>query len=286
MDLNIETRQLHYTSAKSPIGFVEWSCIYQDSHWNFEGMRTLDLYAMSYILEGRCRYTDPDGLELFLESGDLLFCAPGSRNRMEPAPGRQFSEVWVTFGGPIFDLWRDAKLLSHSKMLLHLEPLDYWLGRFEGLFEGNRDQIQLVSAVQALLADMLPSDQSWQSNVEDREWLGMAKKLLTSVERAEDLDLVGIATEMNMSYSSFRRKFTALSHISPGRYHMTMLIERACQWMSESHITNKEIAERCGFCNEFHFSQRFKQIVGVPPREFRRRAHGNEAVARTIDAAG
>jgi transcriptional regulator GlxA family with amidase domain len=31
----------------------------------------------------------------------------------------------------------------------------------------------------------------------------------------------------------------------------------------------KTIAERTGFADEFHFSKRFRQIVGQPPGQFR-----------------
>ena len=40
--------------------------------------------------------------------------------------------------------------------------------------------------------------------------------------------------------------------------------------MQEQNLTNKEIAYRLGFCDEFHFSHRFKQIMGKSPQRFRR----------------
>jgi AraC-like DNA-binding protein len=34
-------------------------------------------------------------------------------------------------------------------------------------------------------------------------------------------------------------------------------------------VTNKEIAERLDFCDEFHFSRTFKSVVGLTPAQFR-----------------
>jgi AraC-like DNA-binding protein len=39
-------------------------------------------------------------------------------------------------------------------------------------------------------------------------------------------------------------------------------------------MSHREIAESLGFRDEFHFSKRFKQWAGVPPRDVRRAAPG------------
>jgi AraC-like DNA-binding protein len=47
-------------------------------------------------------------------------------------------------------------------------------------------------------------------------------------------------------------------------------MERASELMHRSYMTLREVADECGFCNEFHFSRRFKQIVGLSPKEYRK----------------
>ena len=51
----------------------------------------------------------------------------------------------------------------------------------------------------------------------------------------------------------------------------TKALDRACELLQEPHLGLKEVAERCGFCDEFHFSRRFKQRLGLSPSDFRRR---------------
>ena len=36
----------------------------------------------------------------------------------------------------------------------------------------------------------------------------------------------------------------------------------------------KQIADELGFCDVFHFSKAFKQVVGLTPSDFRRRVRG------------
>jgi AraC-like DNA-binding protein len=48
-------------------------------------------------------------------------------------------------------------------------------------------------------------------------------------------------------------------------------IDRACELLSNQRTTIKEAAAATGFCDEFHFSRRFKQITGESPMHFRQR---------------
>ncbi len=48
-------------------------------------------------------------------------------------------------------------------------------------------------------------------------------------------------------------------------------VERACELIDNGRLSDKQIAATLGFCDEFHFSKKFKQTMGVPPRGYRRR---------------
>jgi AraC-like DNA-binding protein len=48
------------------------------------------------------------------------------------------------------------------------------------------------------------------------------------------------------------------------------MVDRACELMQERRLTDKQIAESLGFCDEYYFSRRFKQMTGRSPRAFRR----------------
>jgi len=79
-----------------------------------------------------------------------------------------------------------------------------------------------------------------------------------------------IAGQLHMSYENFRKRFARLAGMPPSQYRMRRVMERASELMHRSHITLREVADECGFCNEFHFSRRFKQIVGLSPKEYRK----------------
>ena len=75
---------------------------------------------------------------------------------------------------------------------------------------------------------------------------------------------------MNMSYTLFRKRFLRLTAKTPGQFRAEEIFRKACLRLLETREPLYQIAERFGFHDQFHFSRRFKQVVGMPPREFRR----------------
>lgn len=50
------------------------------------------------------------------------------------------------------------------------------------------------------------------------------------------------------------------------KYRLIRRIDRACELMQQGRLTDRQIAECLGFCDEFYFSRRFKQNTGKSPR--------------------
>lgn len=275
-------------------GFVGQSGISRRDSCRTEGLRGQGAYTLTYVLDGRCLSPDaggcghrqsPDagGRGRVLTRGDLVVGFPGAPNRLVPVAGEPWTEFRLAFGGPMFDLWSELKILDRENPVHHLEPVEYWLGRFEALMRGEPQgsadaAIVTVAGLQQLLAEAFAFEKAPCAMREDQAWLARAKARLHAAVRVDEVDLREIASSLNMSYAGFRRKFAQLSGMPAGKYHITALIGDACRLIQATSLTNKEIAERYGFCSEFHFSSRFKQIVGVSPREFRRRGMPNDSV--------
>ncbi|MGO8671468.1 MAG: helix-turn-helix domain-containing protein [Capsulimonadaceae bacterium] len=273
MAIDTRTRLVFRSRVRTPVGYVGRSSVYDDSKWSFEGFRSIPFYSLTYILRGSCRYSEPTGREVTFGPGDVFFCFPGVPHRIDPAGPDGFAEFWISFNGPAFDLWREARILDPARFYVHVEPVDQWLDRYEGLFANARHDhfgmLALVGGLQELLAETLAQQPADSVQSVDQVWIAEAKARIDAVARFEDLDMSDISLKMRMSYSNFRRKFVTLAGMPPRRYHTSRLIETACEWMTASNLSSKEIAQRLGFCNEFHFSKRFKQFMGVSPREYR-----------------
>lgn len=240
-----------------------------------DSMRVLGCFGLVYVLNGDGHYRDANGVDQAIGAGDLMLLFPDIGHTYGPAKEATWSEFYILFDGPAFDLWRQTGLLDPAKPVAHLEPVSYWQRRLGAAVEAPRTPegvhpVVAVARFQQLLADIFVHLTESRLGGDEKEWLTRACDLLDRPTAAEDVDWEKIATQLHMSYENFRKRFTRLAGMPPSQYRTRRVMERASELMHRSHMTLREVADECGFCNEFHFSRRFKQIVGMSPKEFRR----------------
>jgi AraC-like DNA-binding protein len=95
----------------------------------------------------------------------------------------------------------------------------------------------------------------------DREW-------------AEPLDVAAVAARAGYSRYHFVRLFHEVYGETPGAYLARRRIERAQDLLRTANLTVTEICMLVGFTSLGTFCTRFKQLTGMTPTEFRRRARG------------
>ena len=255
---------------RSPIGRVPLSGHgYKPPGDWLEPGRRLGMYAVVYIYEGGGGFKDERGTDQKVEAGDLIIIFPKIGHCYGP-DDRGWREFFLTFDGPVFDLWRQQGLLDPDRPIRRLTPIASWLARFDRVI-GPEDPafappLVEVCRLQAALAEALAADQ-----IPDQpaKWRRACRLLEEDVR--QDRPLEQIAADLSMSYSSFRRGFREATGMSPGHYRSVRTIDRAAELMQQTDLTDQQIADRLGFCDPQHFSRRFQQITGRRPRAYRRR---------------
>jgi AraC-like DNA-binding protein len=93
----------------------------------------------------------------------------------------------------------------------------------------------------------------------------------------ENLDgqigLPDLARECGISVSHFVRSFRRSFGIPAHRYLICRRIEKAKLLLSNSTFSLSDVALESGFSDQASFSRTFKAVVGIPPGQWRRRAH-------------
>ena len=84
-------------------------------------------------------------------------------------------------------------------------------------------------------------------------------------------DFAAEAAALGISQVHFRRVFTTLLGMPPHRYLVACRLSRALRLLEGSRRSVKEIAFRCGYKSEFHFSRAFRELMNVSPREYRKK---------------
>jgi AraC-like DNA-binding protein len=236
------------------------------------GPRIFGQYALVYILAGAGAYSDANGWQQPLQPGDLILVFPELKHTYGPLPGTTWVTTFLCFQGPVFDLWREKGILDSRHPVLRLQPVDEWSRRIESVLGAAR-QIgffpPLVETCRLLeLLGVIITGAGRAQSRQDRLWVEQACGLIEAgLVGAPDWEK--IAAQFGLTPEGFRKRFARLSGYSPARYRMGRLIDRACELMCESRLADFEIAGRLGFCDEFYFSRRFKQITGKSPRQFR-----------------
>jgi AraC-like DNA-binding protein len=275
--MSAETRAsfVFRSAAHSPLGRVRAAGLLRFSGSVLtKPMRTLHEYALVYLLHGSGRYVDANGTTCDVKTGDLILLYPGLAHRYGPAKtGQHWTEFFLMFDGPVFDQWEACGLLNRQRPICHVEPVEYWLQRLEGIF--STGQVPRVTAplidvcrLQLTLAEILQEGERGRETIADTGWVSHACGLLER-DLGQELDLADVAQQLGMHYESFRKRFRQIIGMPPAKYRISRVMDRACDLMQEGTLIDKEIAARLGFCDEFYFSRRFKQVVGCSPRRFR-----------------
>ena len=231
-------------------------------------------HALVFLFDGAGRYRDETGADQPVGAGDLLVIAPGRAHAYGPGPDECWSEFYLSFDGPVFSLWQArGAILDAQPPVRHLEPVDGWLRRFEGvLSQGADDALGEVCRLQTLLAEILAHGTKADPAPGDARWLARARVLLDA-DFAAERPIGAIAREMHLSVETFRRRFTRLAGQAPTRYRLARRVDRASELLRAGRPL-KDVAATVGFYDEFHFSRLFKQITGESPSRFRERTRG------------
>ena len=86
------------------------------------------------------------------------------------------------------------------------------------------------------------------------------------------LDLGGLLRESGYSEDYIRARFKRATGKTPVQYLTETRISHACLLidMYRDTLSLSEIATRCGFTDYLYFSRRFREVMGMPPQEYRR----------------
>lgn len=94
----------------------------------------------------------------------------------------------------------------------------------------------------------------------------------------EVLSIKALASLAQMSEKYFTEQFKKTYGSSVMQYVTQKRLHVAKHLLSQQHMTLKEIAHAIGYKDEFYFSRRFKQEVGVAPSEFKKNRQQKIAV--------
>lgn len=248
-------------------------------NFKWERGRRLEEFALLYLVGGRGTFESERQSATSLESGQAVILFPGEWHRYHPDPATGWEEYWVTFGGSIVEGWRRKGFLNPERPLittnlgLSLAPTFEELLRLLG--QRTSQPTFLSSGLCHLLLGRMLSAATTPRAYSEKVVLKAADYLRLHAD--EPVDLPGLASRLGMSYSGFRRAFAQHFDIPPHRFHQQARIALAKEFLGNTDLPLKAVAERLHYPSEFYLMQTFKRHTGQTPTQWRN--YRNKSVA-------
>jgi AraC family transcriptional regulator len=111
----------------------------------------------------------------------------------------------------------------------------------------------------------LASDEDGLSSYTLRQVLDYIRSHLS-----QDLSIIDLAGVAGMSPYYFLRLFKKSMHFTPRQYIIQTRIDRAKELLRSRELSIADIALECGFTSQSHFTNVFRQSIGIAPRAYQR----------------
>jgi AraC-like DNA-binding protein len=241
-------------------------------------MRVMGSFGLIYMAEVDGYYVDELGPPRDLVSGDVVWIQPGIAHAYGPREGREWTQVYFILDGSQWERWAQEGILDPQRPVTHAEPVDYWRRRLHEALPADAAHtaaaaLRALGATTQTMLELLAAHEE-SAGVAHENWLLEGQRLLGGRLAERTMTPQAVAREVGLSYENFRKKFAERVGESPGHYQKRRRIEHACAAIYQGTHSFKALADDLGFCDVFHFSKTFRQIVGETPSQFRRKARG------------
>jgi AraC-like DNA-binding protein len=241
--------------------------------WN-QG-RILHEYQLIYITSGEGLFESESLGRKNIQAGTIILLFPGEWHRYKPQPKTGWTEYWVGFSGHVADNIFNSGFYQKSKPIFQIGFNEQILESYRkicdlSLSEPPAFQQMLSGLVIQLLGQVL----SFENN---RLFEGLAihekinqARIMMRESVNKPVTIEEIASNLNVGYSWFRRKFKKYTGISPLQFLLQLRIQRARELLLAQSKSVKEIAFELNFDTPFYFSRLFKEKTGYSPMEYRK----------------
>lgn len=224
-------------------------------------------YALVFVENGSLFHNRKDKITK-IEKGDILLLKKGEAYTISNNPAAK--DNCYSFYILSFDI--ENKSIPFIKRVTKTDHYEKFLDLFK---EGRRCTVKMNTAhnlnIKRIVYEILYNlyqeyytDYTSSLSIENIE---KAKNYINENYKRK-ITIDDLAKISGFSRSHFRRLFTKHYEMPPSDYITMVRIDRAKTMLKSKLFTLDEIAEECGFSNEYYFSQVFKKIIGCSPRKY------------------
>ena len=230
-------------------------------------LRYFEFYAISHLVEGRAFYWEKDGgPKAQYDPDDGVIMIPNhlhyyGRDKTE------FFEDTIRFTGPVADQLCRTGILKPG--IIHIGHYRRLLPIMELADDpADSSQIKANIALQNLLVELYFENLDLNRKNHSTK-ISELHKIIQS-EPAKWWSLSELADICRLSVNQFRNVFKRETGMNPKTYIDRIKMSKAAEQLCSSERSIAEIAHVFGYEDPYHFSRRFKEIMGAAPEHYRR----------------
>lgn len=215
-------------------------------------------FSLHYVIKG-CGVFSKNGESYRISAGDMFICAPGEDASYTADKNDPWDYLWISFTcsaeiDPLF-----------SEPVVHIPAAARIFTQLAS--SGNESAKEwMVCGLMYQLFAMLAQFQNRPSA--DKGYLSQAVSYIED-NYNQDLHISQIADILGLSRSYFCRVFKRQMGMSPQDYIVSYRLEQAEKLLTDTNLSQKEIARRVGYPDVYAFSRMFKRRYGIAPGQFR-----------------
>ena len=235
-------------------------------------------YLFHYVISGRGALVSNDengeSRHYQLEPGQGFLIWPGQVNTYTADEQQPRKYVWVEFDGLRVADYLDAAGLGPAQPIYHAQNGGGAV-RDRMLYISDHpgaSSLHLVGQLCLFLDELVQSSDTRREkqNGSLRDFYIQEAVTFIKQNYQRDITVEEIAGICRLNRSYFSKLFKEVVGCTPQDFMIRLRLTQAAEQMRSTNDPIGDIARRCGYPNQLHFSQAFKKRYGLPPREWRK----------------
>lgn len=236
--------------------------------------RVLTEYQIVYISKGKGVFSSDSTKRSSVSKGQVIFLFPGQWHTYCPLKETGWNEYYIGIEGSIIDNIVSQGFISAENQIVDVGVNEDLVNLFFTAIKVAKEdktaaQQNLAGIAFNILGTILSLAQN--RNFESKESAQKVEraKVIMTENVYKNIDIKGIATNLGISYSLFRKSFKEYTGYAPAQYFQELKLRKAKELLAETNYSIKEISYELNFSSYEYFLSFFKKRVGFTPVEYR-----------------